>query len=212
MPNVLGAIWRLHELDRDLTLSINGLHSMFTDQFWQFCSDKIAWIPLYAIAIVFLVRSIGWKKTLIYLAAIGIGFLLCDQISNFVKDTVGRLRPNYDAEAVRRGLNVLESRGGKYGFFSAHAANAFCAAILFHKALKTGCPPRLATPVLAFVIYSWATLVAISRIFVGKHFLGDVIVGTLVGLAIGSLVAVFVAWISSRIRGLDGQAGNTVKA
>lgn len=65
---------------------------------------------------------------------------------------------------------------------------------------------------LAFVIYSWATLVAISRIFVGKHFLGDVIVGTLVGLAIGSLVAVFVAWISSRIRGLDGQAGNTVKA
>ena len=38
----------------------------------------------------------------------------------------------------------------------------------------------------------WATMVSISRVFVGKHFLGDVsvgaIVGTLIGLCLGTLV------------------------
>jgi undecaprenyl-diphosphatase len=39
-------------------------------------------------------------------------------------------------------------------------------------------------------MFTWAALVAISRIFVGKHYLGDVIVGTLVGLIIGYTLGV----------------------
>ena len=31
----------------------------------------------------------------------------------------------------------------------------------------------------------WASLVAISRIFVARHYLGDVIVGTIVGILAG---------------------------
>ena len=31
----------------------------------------------------------------------------------------------------------------------------------------------------------WATMVAVSRIFVGKHYLGDVIVGSIIGAAAG---------------------------
>ena len=34
-------------------------------------------------------------------------------------------------------------------------------------------------------MFTGAALVGISRIFVGKHYLGDVLVGTIVGLAFG---------------------------
>jgi undecaprenyl-diphosphatase len=34
-------------------------------------------------------------------------------------------------------------------------------------------------------MYFWATMVAASRIFVGKHYLGDILVGSLVGIAAG---------------------------
>ena len=41
---------------------------------------------------------------------------------------------------------------------------------------------------MAWLLFSWAALVGISRIFVGKHFLGDVLVGTAVGLLFGWII------------------------
>jgi undecaprenyl-diphosphatase len=38
-------------------------------------------------------------------------------------------------------------------------------------------------------MHFWATMVAVSRIFVGKHYLGDILVGSLVGIAAGFLFA-----------------------
>ena len=43
-------------------------------------------------------------------------------------------------------------------------------------------------------MFTWAALVAISRIFVGKHYTGDVIVGTIVGIAAG----LFFGWLSHK--------------
>lgn len=174
--------------DKQITLFINSLHSVASDQFWQFCSDKIAWIPLYAIAVLFMFRKVGWKRSIVYLVAITIGFLICDQLSGVVKDYVTRLRPNYTSETVRDGLIVLEERGGLYGFFSAHAANAFCTAVCYCKSMKPALEKKQYW-ILCFFAYLWASMVAISRVFVGKHFFGDVLAGTLVGLLIGLPVA-----------------------
>jgi undecaprenyl-diphosphatase len=38
-------------------------------------------------------------------------------------------------------------------------------------------------------MYFWATMVALSRIFVGKHYLGDILAGALIGIAAGFLFA-----------------------
>ena len=119
----------LHRIDQDLTLLINNWSTPATDSFWMMMSDKMFWIPAYLICTYFLFLRLGWKKALIVLASAAIAFALCDQFSNIVKHAVSRLRPNYSFRMLDGGLNVLEKRGGFYGFFSAHAANAFSLAV-----------------------------------------------------------------------------------
>lgn len=173
----------LIRLDQDLTLFINNLSNPATDRFWMFMSDKTVWIPAYVLCVYFLFRRLGWKRALIVIASAGIAFALCDQLSNIVKHSVDRLRPSYDHRMLTEGLTVLERRGGFFGFFSAHAANAFA----FVMCMIIGFRNDKQHTYKAFTISAlvWAALVAASRIFVGKHYLGDVLTGTLVGLGIG---------------------------
>lgn len=186
----------LHRWDQVLTLFINSFHIPATDQFMMFMSDRDVWFPLYAIIAFFLVKRLGWKKGVISILCMALTLVLCDQTSNLLKNTVARLRPCYSSQMLFGGLHVLENRGSFFGFFSAHAANAFglatCASILFrydHKHTYN-----------AFVkgIFIWAALLSISRIFVGKHYLGDITVGAMIGCGYGALVAMAARWLFAR--------------
>ncbi len=185
----------LEQLDRNLTLMINGWNSPFTDPIWSFISDIPVWIPMYAAIVVFLIVRLGWKKGLIVVAAALLTFGFCDQFSNLIKDMTERLRPCNDPYMLNKGLHVLES-GGVYGFFSAHAANAFGLAASTYIGIRMD--KRLKYRGYAVWMFTWATLVAISRVFVGKHFLGDVIIGTVVGLAAGIAFGYLARWVCKR--------------
>ena len=185
----------LEQLDRNLTLLINGWNSPFSDPIWSFISDIPVWIPLYAAIVVFLIIRLGWKKGLIVVAAALLTFGFCDQSSNLIKDLTERLRPCNDPYMLNNGLHVLES-GGVYGFFSAHAANAFGLAASTYIGIRMD--KRLKYRGYAVWMFTWATLVAISRVFVGKHFLGDVIIGTVVGLAAGIAFGYLARWVCKR--------------
>ena len=182
----------VHQLDQQLTLTINGWHSSFTDPIWAFFSDKIVWIPMYAAIVALLIWKLGWKKGLIVIAAAGLTFGFCDQFSNLVKDLVARVRPLNDEFMIANGLNVLEKGSRSFSFFSAHAANAFGLATSTIIGLKldtrlfpiTGTSSNWGKAYICWM-YLWAGLVAISRIFVGKHYLGDVLAGAIIGTAAG---------------------------
>ncbi len=177
------SIWQtLERADQLVTLEINSWHSAFTDPVWAFLSDIPVWIPMYVMIVAFIIQRLGWKKGLPVVAAAVLTFAFCDQFSNFIKALTERLRPCNDPFMLHNGLHVLEG-GGSYGFFSAHSANAFGLASSTFIGLRAD--KRLKYRGYAAWMYTWATLVAISRIFVGKHFLGDVIVGICVGLAAG---------------------------
>ena len=53
---------------------------------------------------------------------------------------------------------------------------------------------------LGVLLSIWALLVSISRVFVGKHFLGDVLTGILVGIAFGLLCGFLCRLICSKIK------------
>lgn len=175
----------LERLDQDLTLKINSWNSEISDPIWSFISDIPVWIPLYVLIIAFVIWRLGWKKGFVVIGAALLTFAFCDQFSNYIKAMTERLRPLHDAYMLHNGLNVLEY-GGKYGFFSAHAANAFGLATSTYIGLRADKKRNYWW--YATFMYIWAFLVAVSRIFVGKHFLGDVIVGTAIGLIAGLIL------------------------
>ena len=181
---------QIHQLDQHITLAINSCHSSFTDPIWMFFSDKLVWIPMYAGIIALLFWKLGWKRALIIIAGVLLTFGFCDQFSNVIKHAVGRIRPLNDETMIAHGLHVLE-RGGGYSFFSAHAANALGLAFSSFIGLKT-CLTDVKTAKLPWWIkayggwiFFWGAMVGISRIFVGKHYLGDVLAGFIVGAAAG---------------------------
>ncbi len=191
----------IHRLDQEITLFINCLDTAWTDQFWLFMSDKLVWAPAYLLCILFLRYHLGWKKAAIIVCTALLGFLICDQFSNFSKNAVGRLRPNYSSEMILNGLSVLEKRAGKFGFFSAHAANSFSLAVCLTMGFRND--SRQSYRVFAAGAITWASLVSLSRIFVGKHYLGDVLVGIAVGIAVGYAMGRLGRWAIGKFFGSE---------
>lgn len=185
----------IHRFDQNLTLKINSWNSSFSDPIWEFLSDIPVWIPMYVLIVAFIIWRLGWKKGLVVVAGALITFAFCDQSSNFVKEAVARLRPLHDEYMIANGLHVLE-KGGRFGFFSAHSANAFGLATCTLIGLRID--KRLKYRGYAAWMYTWATLVAVSRIFVGKHYLGDCIVGSIIGALAGLAFASLAKWVINR--------------
>lgn len=197
----------IHKFDQAITLEINSWDSSLTDPIWQFLSDVPAWIPMYVLIVALLIWKLGWKRGLLVVLAAGLTFGFCDQFSNLIKDAVGRVRPLNDMFMLSNGLNVLEKGSSSYSFFSAHAANAFGLATCTFTALrqilrreKSRCHMPGWLKAYGIWMFIWAPLVAISRVFVGKHYLGDVLVGALVGMAAGYAFARLAAFLSQKIR------------
>ena len=107
-----------------------------------------------------------------------LGYLACDWGCNLVKDLVARPRPGYNpVTAVGR---FPTGTGSPYGFFSAHAANSFCYAVLISAILGHRW--------LRGVLLAWAVLVSYSRVYLGYHFPLDVAVGMIYGVCVAILL------------------------
>lgn len=198
---------RLIELDQQLTLAINGLHSPATDHFWLMFSDRWVWVPFYAILIFLIIKRLGWKRGLILILAVVLCLVLSDQISTAIKRSVRRLRPSYTTWMLEGGLHIPEpGRGGYYGFFSSHASNAFMLVTCILTGLRSikGCRYKD----IAGIGFTWATLVSVSRIMMGRHYLGDILVGAvfgaLLGWGIGLLARILIKRVSPSPSGSRG--------
>lgn len=194
--------------DHRLFLSLNGAWTPFLDPIMWFLSAIAVWIPLYlalATAAFFrkcyatqcggyaLLRPIQPRKFwLAGIAALGIcllGYLACDWGSNLVKVLVARPRPGYDpVTAVGR---FPTGTGSPYGFFSAHAANTICFALLMSMVLGRRW--------LRVGLIVWALLVSYSRIYLGYHFPLDVAVGLTYGTCVAILLIYLYKFVIDKI-------------
>ena len=188
----------LIQLDQQATLWLNSLHSPFSDQIWMLFSNVRIWFPLYAVIVFFLFRNLGWKRALVVLVSLILTVVLTDQIANLVKSSVMRLRPCHTPEMLEQGLWCPLAKGGKYGFFSAHAANTFA----FAMASTLGFASKKGGVSVYYIIgiFVWAALVSLSRVFMAMHYLGDILAGMLFGLAVGTLMGLLARWIIGRLK------------
>jgi undecaprenyl-diphosphatase len=171
--------WLL-EQDRALLLWINGLHTPFADVLMTFVSNKLVWIPLYALLLVVLIHKLGWKAAaLAVVVTVGV-ILLSDQLaSGLLKPLIQRARPCH-VSSLQQLLHLVDGKcGGKYGFASSHAANFFGLAMII-----TGLLGRDAR-MLCVSLFIVAGTVALSRIYLGVHYPSDVFAGMIIGISIG---------------------------
>ena len=190
----------LHHIDKDITLAINSLNSPGSDWLWCVFSDKEIWFILYAAVLFFFFRNLGWKKALVVAASCVLCVIACDQGGNICKDFFQRLRPCHDGEMLSRGLHMLEGAGDLYGFYSAHAANSMGFAMCSSLGFSNDKSRKYST--YRILIFIWAVLVGLSRVFVGRHFFGDVCAGFIAGLIFGYVLGLMARKVCRRI---DGQ-------
>lgn len=180
-----------HHIDKDITLAINSLHCPASDFVWGIFSNKEIWFAFYAVVAFFIIRNLGWKRGLIAILSIVLTIVCCDQLGNVSKAYFERLRPCCDGEMIARGFRLLEWCAPiEYGFYSAHAANAMGFAVSSIMAFQ--CDRSRNYKAYDICVVIWALLVGFSRIFVGKHFFGDVMVGFAVGAAFASVICLVI--------------------
>lgn len=180
-------------LDKELFLFLNGLHVNWLDPIMIFISGTASWIPFYAVLLFLVFYKYRWKG-LIVIAGVILLVICSDQISAHVfKPVFQRPRPCHEEDI--KDLVYLPNGhcGGAYGFISSHACNVFAFAVFITSFFK----PYYKN--IAWLMFTWAVIIAYSRIYMGVHYPGDVIAGALTGLLIGWCVTLLVKIIMKKL-------------
>jgi len=172
------------------------------DAFMRILSSKYTFIPFYIWFIVKVIKDYGRKFYLPLLMAV-LAFALADSISAKVfKPGFKRLRPAFEETLNPRLPDGMP--GGKYGFVSSHAANAFAIyplLILIGLSKKKVTFKTNKTMKIGFWIsIVVAVAISYSRVYLGRHYVGDVFFGGMLGVIIGhSLWLVFNRYLRPKL-------------
>ena len=178
----------LKEIDTQWFLWINSHHTTALD--WTLWTLSQHWSWAVVLVLAFVLLTLRQEPRRWWLVAVGVVlcFLLADQGSVLIKDTVCRLRPCHALEDVRM---FRTHCGGQYGFVSSHAANAFAVALFF--VLRYWKRLKRQWPLLLLIV--WALATSYSRAYLGKHYPGDLVCGAI----LGCIIALIVWWLTDTI-------------
>ena len=181
----------LQNIDRAVTVAINGLHSEILDNVMIFLSNKYALIPVYVMMLLYILgrktfrirrREFfnSWLMVFMIVLACLAAFFIVDKTGHdIIKPYFQRLRPGYDFyiwDLVR----TPDGKGGAYSFISNHAGNLAGLAMVSSLFVKR--------KMFTFLMFLLTAAVCYSRIYLARHFLGDVLGGAVYGIIIGLVV------------------------
>jgi undecaprenyl-diphosphatase len=171
----------LISLDQQIFFTLNGLHSPWLDGIMFYLSQTYVSIPLYLFLFYWIIKYYKQKSWIVIIGVLLV-VVLSDQItSSFMKPFFERLRPTHQPEFDGMVHTVYGYKGGKYSFSSGHAANTFGIAtitwLIFSGRIR-----------FIWLFFVWAALVSYTRIYLGVHYPGDIIVGAIIGTLLGWLI------------------------
>ena len=182
-------------MDTSLTLFFNQMGQPWLDPIVMLLTKPLTWLPLYALLLLVLilrVKSIGlgkwdrFKTIILILIGAALCILVADQVaSHLCKPLFQRLRPTHEPSLDGIVRIVQDYRGGLYSFFSSHAANTCALAVYFSLIIRRR--PITVLLILFVAINCW------TRLYLGAHYVSDILVGLFFGALVGYLVALLVS-------------------
>lgn len=167
--------------ERDLFLAIQSAHTPFWDAFMYLISSRWPWIAVAVGLVFFLFLKKPIREALLLIVSIALLITIVDQLtSGVIKPYFARLRPSWHPLTQDAVQSVYGYKAWGYGFVSGHAANFMALAIFTALAFRD----RLYT----VIVSTLAIVVTYSRIYLGVHFITDVVPGAMIGLIVGYLM------------------------
>lgn len=166
----------LQELDNQLLLLLNGSHAPWADSLMMAITGRWTWVPFYAALVGLLFWRLGWKRALVALAGVALTITLADQIcASLIRPEVARLRPcSPDNPLSAAVMTVNGYAPGSFSFPSCHAANTFALAMFLTLTLRRRW--------LGWLMFVWAAVVSLSRLYLGVHYPSDLLAGAAIGM------------------------------
>ena len=205
----------LYTFDHALFLALNFDGGPVMDRLMTLVSGTAMWLPLYALILWLVWRREGWRRTLLFAAAIVLAIVLADMAAGIFKhsgplkglwaDFPPRWRPMFtpsleglaitpdSLHALRRMTPDALAAAGYAGDWAVHVPPEAVSG-------RYGTVSAHAATIVALAVLSapavrrrWFTLLMVlctaaicySRIYLGKHFPMDLVWGSLVGAALG---------------------------
>lgn len=169
----------LNQIDSAMLLLLNSYHTEWLDNFMMLFTGRFVWIPMYLVFTIVVFKCYGWKQAIVVMIGIGLAITMADQIcATVIRPLVGRMRPTCLDNPLSEFVTVVNGyRGGRHGFPSCHAANSFALVAYL----------SLLIPHRRFIIFLivWAMVNCYSRMYLGVHYPGDILVGGIIGSMIG---------------------------
>ena len=179
--------------DQRLMLALNGSDSLYMDGFMRIFTSTWVWIPLAFVVLLVVFKNNKLRQFFILLLMVALTVFICDRVSSgVIKPLCCRLRPCQDPALLDKIDIVNGARSGLYGFFSSHAANCFGLFMFFTLLIRHRG--------FTFTMLVWASINAISRIYLGVHYPGDVLCGALFGMAVGALMYLIYRLLTRKLR------------
>ena len=164
--------------DQQLLLRLNGSDSLFWDNLMEGITSTVAWLPVGVVLLYLVVKNNTMREAGLVILFFALTIVVADQFSSsFCKPYFARFRPTQDPLLMYL-VDVVDGyRGGRYGFISSHAANTFAVAtclglIVRHRGLT-------------FMLVAWALVNCWTRLYLGVHYVGDLLCGTVWGVFTG---------------------------